>query len=269
MKTIFYILSVLVIGVAAYFSWDNSNKIEDEIDLFDSTRGVKTTTEASIKKQEGILKNTKQELDTAQNLNAELIAQMENMKSREVSYNKSKEAEQVKIDEADARLGQLAEIKAKIDKALEGVDIAWPQIPSEIKRLQELRKKKGDDLDLLNEHIAKLTKDVADKRASNARENDRLSKIRTKIARNAKVGAITSVNSTWGFVIVNLGTNNSNVTDQSKLLVTRNGRLLGRLTPNSVEASQTVCDLNARDVNPGVRIQPGDQVTLADSSAGQ
>ena len=269
MKTIFYILSVLVIGVAAYFSWDNSNKVQAEIDLFEEKRGVKTKTEASIKKQEGILKNTKQELDTAQNLNAELIAQMENMKSREVSYNKSKEAEQVKIDEADARLGQLAEIKAKIDKALEGVDIAWPQIPSEIKRLQELRKKKGDDLDLLNEHIAKLTKDVADKRASNARESDRLSKIRTKIARNAKVGAITSVNSTWGFVIVNLGTNNSNVTAQSKLLVTRNGRLLGRLTPNSVEASQTVCDLNARDVNPGVRIQPGDQVTLAEASAGQ
>jgi len=269
MKTIFYILSVLVIGVAAYFSWDNSNKVQAEIDLFEEKRGVKTKTEASIKKQEGILKDTEQQLDTAQNLNAELIAQMENMKSREVSYNKSKEAEQVKIDEADARLGQLAEIKAKIDKALEGVDIAWPQIPSEIKRLQELRKKKGDDLDLLNEHIAKLTKDVADKRASNARESDRLSKIRTKIARNAKVGAITSVNSTWGFVIVNLGTNNSNVTAQSKLLVTRNGRLLGRLTPNSVEASQTVCDLNARDVNPGVRIQPGDQVTLAEASAGQ
>lgn len=269
MKTIFYILSVLVIGGAAYFSWDNSNKVQAEIDLFEEKRGVKTKTEASIKKQEGILKDTEQQLDTAQNLNAELIAQMENMKSREVSYNKSKEAEQVKIDEADARLGQLAEIKAKIDKALEGVDIAWPQIPSEIKRLQELRKKKGDDLDLLNEHIAKLTKDVADKRASNARESDRLSKIRTKIARNAKVGAITSVNSTWGFVIVNLGTNNSNVTAQSKLLVTRNGRLLGRLTPNSVEASQTVCDLNARDVNPGVRIQPGDQVTLAEASAGQ
>ena len=268
MKTIFYILSVLVIGGAAYFSWDNSNKVQAEIDLFESTRTEKRATETSINKQEGILKDTKQELDTAQTLNAELIAEMENMRSREVSYNKSKEAEQVKIDEADARLGQLAEIKAKIDKALEGVDIAWPQIPSEIKRLQELRKKKGDDLDLLNEHIAKLTKDVADKRASNARESDRLSKIRTKIARNAKVGAITSVNSTWGFVIVNLGTNNSNVTAQSKLLVTRNGRLLGRLTPNSVEASQTVCDLNARDVNPGVRIQPGDQVTLADSSAG-
>ena len=124
MKTIFYILSILVIGAAAYFSWDNSNKIQGEIDLFESTRAVKTTTEASIKKQEGILKNTKQELDTAQILNATLIADMENMRGKEVGYNRSKEKFQVKIDEADARLGQLAEIKAKIDKALEGVDIA-------------------------------------------------------------------------------------------------------------------------------------------------
>ncbi|MFP6884830.1 MAG: hypothetical protein VCA40_10375 [Roseibacillus sp.] len=271
MKTIFYIISVLVIGTAAWFSYDNSNKLQGEIDLFEITRGVKSTTEDDIDEQEGILANTEQELETAQQDNATLIAEMENMKSREVLYNKSKEEAQVEIDEADAKLEELAEIKAKIDKQLEDEagDIAWPQVPSEIKRLQELRKKKGDDLDLLNEHIAKLTKDVADKRASNARESDRLSKIRTKIARNAKVGAITSVNSTWGFVIVNLGTNNSNVTAQSKLLVTRNGRLLGRLTPNSVEASQTVCDLNARDFNPGVRIQPGDQVTLADSSAGQ
>ncbi len=173
------------------------------------------------------------------------------------------------IDVAEARLADFAKVKAYFDEQLNGVNVAWAQIPAEIKRQQEVRKKRGDDLDLLNEHIAKLTKDVADKRASNTRENDRLSKIRTKIARNAKVGAITSVNSTWGFVIVNLGTNNSNVTPQSKLLVTRNGRLLGRLTPNSVEASQTVCDLNARDINPGVRIQPGDQVTLADSSSGQ
>ena len=142
MKTIFYILSVLVIGTAAYFSFDNSNKLQGEIDLFESKRGVKRTTETAIEKQEGILKDTKQALDTAQTLNAELIAEMENMKSREVAYNKSKEAAQVKIDEADAQLEQLAAIKAEIDKALEGVDVDWPQIPSEIKRLQELRKKK-------------------------------------------------------------------------------------------------------------------------------
>jgi hypothetical protein len=269
MKLIFYILSVLVTAYAAWLSYDNSQKLSAEIALFEETRGTKDKVEKTEDTTQEILTETEATLETAQKKNAELIADMENMKSREGSMNKSKEEAQVAVDEAEARLANFAKLKAEIDEQLEGVNVAWPQIPAHIKKQKELRQKRGDDLDLLNEFIAKLTKDVADKRASNTREGDRLSKIRTKIARNAKVGAITSVNSTWGFVIVNLGTNNSNVTPQSKLLVTRNGRLLGRLTPNSVEASQTVCDLNARDINPGVRIQPGDQVTLADSSSGQ
>ena len=268
-KKILYALSVLLAGAAAYYSFANKGKLEGEISLFEETRDKKDSVERTEDKTTKTLAETEAELEKADVRNAELIADMENMKSRETSMNKSKEEAQVKIDEAEARLANFAKVKAEIDEQLKGVNVPWAQIPAEIKRQQEVRKKKGDDLDLLNEHIAKLTKDVADKRASNSRESDRLSKIRTKIARNAKVGAITSVNSTWGFVIVNLGTNNSNVTPQSKLLVTRNGRLLGRLTPNSVEASQTVCDLNARDINPGVRIQPGDQVTLADSSSGQ
>ena len=269
MKTIFYVLSVLVIGGSAYFSLENSKKVQGEIDTFASERDRKRVVEKTIEEQETILADTKVSLENEQKRNADLIADMENMKSREVSYNKSKDAAEAKIEEADAELTRLAEIKMKIDEALKGENVPWTQIPAEIKKLQEERKKKGDDLDLLNQHIAKLTKEVNDKRATNARETDRLSKIRTKIARNAKVGQITSVNSTWGFVIVNLGTNNSNVTANSKLLVTRDGRLLGRLTPNSVEPAQTVCDLNARDINPGVRIQPGDQVTLAESVTGQ
>ena len=268
-KNITYGLSVLVAGAAAYFSFEIKGDLEAEITLFEETQKDKKAVEGSEDTTKGTLKETKATLEEAEKLNATLIQEMDNMKSKEGLFNKSKEKAQVKIDEAEARLADFAKVKAEIDEQLKGVNVAWAQIPAEIKRQQEVRKKRGDDLDLLNEHIAKLTKDVADKRASNTRESDRLSKIRTKIARNAKVGAITSVNSTWGFVIVNLGTNNSNVTPQSKLLVTRNGRLLGRLTPNSVEASQTVCDLNARDINPGVRIQPGDQVTLADSSSGQ
>ncbi len=268
-KKILYALSVLLAGAAAYYSFDNKAKLQGEISLFKETRSKKDAVEDKEKETKKTLTETEATLEEAEKRNAELISDMELMKSKEGLFNKSKEEAQVKIDEAEARLANFAKVKAEIDEQLKGVNVPWAQIPAEIKRQQEVRKKRGDDLDLLNEHIAKLTKDVADKRASNTRESDRLSKIRTKIARNAKVGAITSVNSTWGFVIVNLGTNNSNVTPQSKLLVTRNGRLLGRLTPNSVEASQTVCDLNARDINPGVRIQPGDQVTLADSSSGQ
>ena len=149
-KPIVYILSAAVTATAVFFSIDNKKKLEGEIATFVERRTTKDAVERNEDKTQQTLTETEAVLETAQKLNADLIAEMENMKSRETLMNKSKEEAQVKIDESDARLSQLAEIKAKIDKALEGVNIAWPQIPSEIKRLQEVRKKKGDDLDLLN-----------------------------------------------------------------------------------------------------------------------
>jgi len=264
-KNIFYILSILVIGGAGYFSWQNSQKIQDEITKFDETRSKKRNIEGTIEKTEVILKDTKASLETANQLNSELTSTKENEEGKHKQMERSKEKFQVQIDESNEKLAQFAKIKEEIDKKLDGLNIPWPQIPAKINELKETRKKKGDDLDLLIKPTEKLTKEVKEKRAENSRQGNRLSDIRMKIARNAKVGAITLVNSTWGFVIINLGTSNSNVTKDSKLLITRNGRLLGHLRPNSVEPNQTVCDLNARDLTPGVRIQPGDQVTLAES----
>ncbi len=265
MKTIFYILSVLVIGAAGYFAWDNSQKVQEQIDLYESTRATKRRVEATIEKTEKDLANTEDALKTAKELNSSLIATKENEIAKEISMKKSIEKFDAEIEESDKQLAQFAEIKAKIDEKLEGIDVPWAEIPAKIKELQEERKRKGDDLDQLIKLTGKLTAEVKEKRAENSRQSGRLAGIRKKIRLNAKVGSITTVDSTWGFVLVNLGTNNSNITPRSKLLVMRNGRLLGTLKPNKVELSQTICDLNARDLRPGVRIQPGDQVTLADS----
>ena len=48
MKTIFYVLSVLVIGASAYFTHDNSSKLQTEIDTFAEVRGKKVKVEGNI-----------------------------------------------------------------------------------------------------------------------------------------------------------------------------------------------------------------------------
>ena len=141
--------------------------------------------------------------------------------------------------------------------------------PRPSRALQEQRKEKGKRHEDLVTIVDELNKDITKKREEHGQQTTSLAEMRRKIALNSKVGAVTVVDSTWGFVVVNLGTNNSNITSESKLLITRGGRLLGTLRPESVERAQTVCDLNARDINPGVRIQPGDRVTLADPAAGR
>ena len=117
-KPIVYILSAAVTATAVFFSIDNKKKLEGEIATFVERRTTKDAVERNEDKTQQTLTETEAVLETAQKLNADLIAEMENMKSRETSMNRSKEEAQVKIDESDARLSQLAEIKDKIDNCL-------------------------------------------------------------------------------------------------------------------------------------------------------
>ncbi|MFP6879761.1 MAG: hypothetical protein VCA34_02360, partial [Roseibacillus sp.] len=106
MKTIFYILSILVIGGAGFFSWQNSEKIKGEINLYDSKRATKQTVEDTIGKTEKDLEDTEATLETAKERNGDLLATKENEESKEGQMNRAIEKFQAEIDESDAQLAQ-------------------------------------------------------------------------------------------------------------------------------------------------------------------
>lgn len=267
MKAIFYIVSIVVIAAAAFFSYSNSNKIQSEIDRYGEARDKKRNVEGTIERDTKVLEDAEGALATSKENNAVLKNSLDNEKAKQAASEKSLDGYRVQIEEQDERLAELAQIEAEV-KAKLG-DLRWEDIPPAIRKLQEERKDKGNRMAELTVIVENLTKELGDKRDEYGRQTSTLAEVRRKIALNSKVGAVTVVDSTWGFVVVNLGANNSNITPQTKLLVTRDGRLLGTLNPTSVEPTQTVCDLNARDINPGMRIQPGDRVTLSDSVGGR
>ena len=80
-KNITYGLSVLVAGAAAYFSFEVKKDLEAEIALFAEERTKKDAVEKSEEKTQGILRETEATLEEAEKLNAELISDMELMKS--------------------------------------------------------------------------------------------------------------------------------------------------------------------------------------------
>lgn len=265
MKTIFYVLSVLIIGASAYFSWDNSSKIQAEIDSFEDTRNKKRTVDGTIDKTEETLKETEDDVEAAKKVKSDLESEekLADIKKNDLNGRLSKA--NTKIRTSDAELTKFDVAMEKIKDALKGINVPWDQIDDKIAELEEDKKKKEDDRDQLTRLTQKLAAEVESKEAQNAAQGVKLAKIKRKIGLNARVGQVTSVNMTWGFVVVNFGTDNSNIEADSKLLVTRNGRVIARLVPDKVESQQSVCDLNARDVVAGVRIQRGDKVTLADS----
>ena len=65
----------------------------------------------------------------------------------------------------------------------------------------------------------------------------------------------------WGFVVIGAG-QGSNIDPNTVLLVTRDGRSIGKLKVTSLEKNQTVADIVKDSVPAGMSIQPGDMVQL-------
>ena len=65
----------------------------------------------------------------------------------------------------------------------------------------------------------------------------------------------------WGFVVIGAG-QDSSIDPNTVLLVTREGRSIGKLKVTSLEKNQTVADIIKDSVPSGMSIQPGDRVQL-------
>ena len=100
----------------------------------------------------------------------------------------------------------------------------------------------------------------------NRAEVDRL--VKRDIERNSRIGrnsmesVVTAVNQDWGFLVIGAGSN-SGFTPQTSLIVERDGRLIGRVRPSSIEPTQTIAEIDFNSLASGVRMQPGDRVILA------
>ncbi len=85
---------------------------------------------------------------------------------------------------------------------------------------------------------------------------------RTMLSKNSDEFAVLSVEPQWGFVVIGAGSENSTIDNNTVLLVTRNGRSIGKLRVSSLEKKQTIADVVEGSVPAGMSIQPGDTVQL-------
>jgi hypothetical protein len=266
-KTVFYIISVVVILAAAYFAFDIHAKIAHEKGVWQTTHEKNVNVAASIKSTEKELKTASDERDASKTKNAELISTKENEQAKERSLRSTLDQYETEIEEVQAEIVRFEEVKKKVEGMLEGINVPIDQIPSEIEKLENERRSQQTKLEELTVLEEKLAENVGQNNQESERLNSRLGEIREKVRRNAVEGRVTVVEPLWGFVIVNLGQNNSNLSASSDLLVSRGGRLVGRLSVTSLEPNQTICDLDPAALRRGVRIQPGDRVTVAEVSS--
>ncbi len=264
MKFIFPLLAIFVCLGAAYFTFSQSEKFElvqqQRLTAISTNKSVSAkadVAEKNITDERALLTTSKDKLEVAK----------QSVLAAESTGNALKN-ELSKLDnEIAAQDAELAELQKALDDASALFD-------GEV------------DIDNLDEKLVEIEEEIAGKKtkveeletlitgaegtlATNQQEVERLVERRqsrsNRIARNAFEARITAVNQDWGFLVIGAGSN-SGFTPQTTLLVTRDGRLIGKVNPSAIEPTQTIAEIDFKSLSPGVRIQPGDRVILAKPS---
>jgi len=265
MKAIFYALSLLVTGAAVFFSVQNKGKFQvqhdEKIETLDKNKildGKKAKQQTALEAEQLALETANRERE-AKNQAITTLRSKAKQTARDITELDSDLAEQ------KAKFAELEKIKAEVAAIMKDVgdDVNMDNLAQKVQEVEADRLAKEKALEELKNGVAVLEKDVAKNQEEISRLADRDVSRDKRIRGNAMESVVTAVNDDWGFVIIGAGSN-TGFTPQTKLLIKREGRLIGEVKPSSVEPSQTIAEIDADTIAPGARIQPGDRVILAD-----
>lgn len=264
MKAIFYVLALLVTGAAAYFSYENHTKFENQEKTKEAAIAKNKIISGSADKQQLALDEEKVKLDTASKDKADAEASIENLVAKEKSLRRDLGELEGTLEEQKAKFAQLEKVRLQLEERLKdaGEDVTFENLPEKIAAMEADKKAKTNQLGELETNVGAARRNVETNQAEIGRQADRSATRDARIRGNAMESVVTAVNDDWGFVIIGAGSN-TGFTPQTKLLVKRDGRLIAEVKPSSIEPSQTIAEIDLETVAPGARIQPGDRVILA------
>jgi len=268
MKLVANIVLILAAGAAAFFSLNLSGKFQKEqtLRIEKKNEEIKTATEADATEKN--LKTERSALTEATRQRDEVEQAIAALKSAEASLKRDIAGVDGTLATQQAEFAELEKAIVEVQNLLKdlGTNINMDNLGDEIVKIEESAKTKK----ARSEELLTLIEGAQKKIAASKGESERLStkavESSVRISRNAMEAVVTAVNQDWGFLVIGAGSN-SGFTPQTSLLVKRDGKLIGRVRPTAIEATQTIADIDLDSLAPGVRIQPGDRVMLATPAA--
>ena len=256
MTKVLFILSVVAMAVATAFAYQNGR-------AFTEVRNARTSQDRQTQTELTSLTKTADEIKQAvTNVAAasqEVEAQNEKLKAAKLKIAQTdSESKQVE-DELKDKTAKMADVDEKLNKLPEGFN---PQTIAE-----DLNKIKAQIAELQND-ADKKKKEVADAEKKNTDAQKVLEDITVKIEarkksfeRNSMSFKVVAVNSDWGFVIID-GGEKEGITPDTKLLVIRGTRTVGKLSILAVQGAKTIANVLTEPLAPGMTPAPGDKVIL-------
>lgn len=263
MKAILYILAILAAGGGIVFTRMQSSKFEgvqkSRLKLTADTKAV--AADASVKEKEltdekKVIADTEVKREEITQSVAALEAAGATLKRDAVDLDNTIKAQKQELADLDKAMAEVNKIVTDL-----GGEVTLANLPDKIQEIEASKKAKQAKLEESETLITAAEKSLANNRAESDRYAKRVIERNARFGRNAMEAVITAVDQDWGFLVIGAGSN-SGFTPQTSLLVQRDGHLIGRVRPSSIELNQTIAEIDFKSLAPGVRIQPGDRVML-------
>lgn len=250
---------------AAYFTLEATKKFQDEQTLRLDTKEENRRITALADEKEVELKQAQEDLtatkatrvaamDRIANLKGNIATLRDDIKKNDSELAKFKQ-QQKKFDDTKAEVAKLAN-ELSMSFTIDNIE----QHLASMRETKSQRVERVDELDVL---IAAAEKSIVGNTSELSRQVAREEARQLKIKRGAIEAVITGVQQDWGFLVIGAGAKQG-FTPTSTLLVKRDGRMIGKVRPSSIEPNQTIAEIIFPSLSPGVRIQPGDLVIFDD-----
>ncbi len=264
MKTILYVVVLLITCGAGYYSYDLSQKFEalEKVRVVTIATNKQVTANADandtkIKKERELLAQSKERRDLLTQSVSSLTSVGAGLTNDSAKLDDDLKAQDLEFAQLNKTIEEVNAILAQL-----GGGVTLDTLPEKIQQVEDDKKAKQKKLEELEAVAAGAEKSLATSRAESDRLTKKMIERGSRISRNAMEAVITAVNQDWGFVVIGAGSN-SGFTPQTALLVQRDGRNIAKLHPSSIEPTQTIAEIDLQSLASGVRLQPGDRAILA------
>lgn len=262
MKTPLYAVAAVGLGVAGFLAYQkvevHEQKLSDTIQLEKQTVRVKSTIAANQKKYDPLVKTNAELTESLSVAKAEL--EMKQNEGNQLAAQVSQIENSVKTKQEE--LQQLKDRLTEVEAAFAAQNVPVSGILDYLKQLEEEKEALLSESEELAAVVAATEAKLEASKKQLSDYNQREVERARNLSQNAIASTITAVNSDWGFVVITPHPG-AVITADSKLIVVRGGKHLGRLKINAVEPNRVIADIDYDSLVAGSRVRAGDRVILA------
>ena len=267
---IFSILTIIIAGFAIWLGVETEKRVTTLQEIGLKTHGILEDTKRELKRTKteydklyDLLVKTEKELEETKTKLRDTEEKMATTEAKLVAVTAERDAQKAALEDMQAKIAEALGIPKgdNLDpaKAIEAIKEQIATMASKVKeqeaKIVELEKIKAEHETI----IAGLTADKKRNEEEIAQKKVVIKKYADNVMQRGVKGKVLAVNPGWGFCVLSTG-DKQGAAHGRVMIVARDGKAIGKVKITSVEANQSIADIQTGTFVRGMFVQPGDEV---------